>query len=489
MAEPRQQLLLEPSFAEFVRSDSFVRLSAGAPIDPQALRVGLTREGPRIEVLRLWPRPTAWVRSEGEFWLPLDPHVWLRPGVQMHLPRHHARRWGPAASAVWVPPPSEIVLQVVPAEVLGVLDRLDPSLQFDALRLLDAAPQSCDLFEANPALAALLARSVPVELPSGFEEVADRLHGRRIDLLELVGLPPRRWVERALRSLDPAALDGDSLAGVVDLIVRADRGVHRLLQHIRPLSRPVVEALVDPIAMLAATPALLQEAATKSDEELAEALPAFADDASPLARALHELGWSALEAERASARPRSLGRLATLTRGAGAPPPWTPEAYGPFPEPCAGELSLLTCPRVRLRPLSDPAALHAHGTAQDNCIPDDPSFVAQATEGESAFFEATWGGAEGVAATATVHLTSHQGDWSIEEVAGARNAPAPPWLQDAIEAWTAGLGDAPLRDGDGDDLPRLRKPRQEPEQLTLPLRLRVSVYDAPSGGGCPSDES
>lgn len=330
---------------------------------------------------------------------------------------------------------------------------------------------------------------MPVELPSGFEEVADRLHGRRIDLLELVGLPPRRWVERALRSLDPAALDGDSLAGVVDLIVRADRGVHRLLQHIRPLSRPVVEALVDPIAMLAATPALLQEAATKSDEELAEALPAFADDASPLARALHELGWSALEAERASARPRSLGRLATLTRGAGAPPPWTPEAYGPFPEPCAGELSLLTCPRVRLRPLSDPAALHAHGTAQDNCIPDDPSFVAQATEGESAFFEATWGGAEGVAATATVHLTSHQGDWSIEEVAGARNAPAPPWLQDAIEAWTAGLGDAPLRDGDGDDLPRLRKPRQEPEQLTLPLRLRVSVYDAPSGGGCPSDES
>ena len=112
MAEPRQQILVEPSFSELIQSDRFVRLSAGAPIDAHALRLGLTPEGPRVEVLRLWPRPSAWARHEDQLWLPTDPEVLLGPGLPQELDRYDPLR-DCSTCAQWVPSPADAARELV----------------------------------------------------------------------------------------------------------------------------------------------------------------------------------------------------------------------------------------------------------------------------------------------------------------------------------------------------------------------------------------
>ncbi|MCP4870334.1 MAG: hypothetical protein GY898_16645 [Proteobacteria bacterium] len=483
MAEPRQQILVEPSFSELIQSDRFVRLSAGAPIDAHALRLGLTPEGPRVEVLRLWPRPSAWARHEDQLWLPTDPEVLLGPGLPQELDRYDPLR-DCSTCAQWVPSPADAARELVPADVLELVQRFDPSVQFDVLRLLEAVPWSRDLAADNPALAALLARSVPGELPAGFEEVGDLLQSRRTELLAYLDLPPRRWVERTLRAVRARDFDADLLAGLAALVGRADRGEVRLLQHLRPLRWHVLEVLVDGVAMLAATPALLRQAVGLRPDDLAEALPAWRYDPNPLLCALLRLGWESLEEERPPSRPRSLRRLAALTAGACEDDfGWRAEAFPAF-DPCAGACTLLTSPPTSVVPLRDGAELLAHGVAQHNCIPDDPSYPKRAEGGESLFLSARWSTAEGPR-LATVHLVAHEGDWYLDQIAGSCNTRVPDWLGDAVERWAGGLGDAPcMADPDlGCPPPR----STEPEQLALPLRLPISPYDEPAVRGLTPD--
>jgi hypothetical protein len=372
------------------------------------------------------------------------------------------------------------------------------------LRLLEAVPASEDLFEANPVLAAMLARSVRPELPAGYGEVADRLRERRTQLLELLGLPPSRWIERMLRRLDLELLEACHLDGLRSLIEAGGRSVRRILQHVHPLSQPVIEVLLDYPAMLAATPALLQEAAPLDADELGELLPRYRDASSPLQAALAAIGFANVESP-GMPRPRSLRRLAVVSR-AQVPEEdgsWTPASYPRFAESPSGPATLLSWPRVDLRPLADATALWEHGTAQENCIPCDPSYPARARRGDAAFFELGWAVSDGqlpgtiagqaVPAhqcrfTATLQISAHGGDWAVEDLMLVFNLEAPEWLEEAIAAWVGGLGDAPLPCGDdGVEGLSLTAGPSEPEQLSLPLRLAWSACDTPEALGRASD--
>lgn len=416
-----------------VESPRFRRLAAGAPCHVHALRLVLRPDGPTVVVLRLWPRPAAWARgSEPGLWLPEDVSTPLvARGCELQaLPE-----------TPWLPDLRSLAKALLPQWVEAVLGGVPAELQWDCLRLLDAVPRSAELMAENPVLMAALAATVSQELPARYEEIAAGLTGPRRDLLPLLDLPRRRWMVRLLSRLESSALDRRLLSDLVVGLRSDDRRLVKALQHLRPLPRHVLQVVLHPDLGAEVATAMLQEAATRTLEELHLLLGYTPHGESPLVGAFDTVRLFGEREGRPKPHPRTLGHLARLVREAelDLAEPWDPASFDAFAEGPAGQCSLPTSPRVEVSPLEDAAALYAHAAEQLVCIVADPEYPSLAQDGRAAFFAVIWGDR-----SATLMLARDGLAWVVEELRGACNEDVPGWLADALAGWAEGLGEGSL---------------------------------------------
>ena len=431
---------------------------AGAPCEAQAVR-----EEPEVGVLRLWPRPQAWVRDPAG-WLPSEDWVRLDPPAADRPRQRRWIRWRPAAHG--------LADEVVPPDVLRTARNFHPSSQFAVLRLLDALREAAPLLEMDPALGALVAAAVPQELPAAYEEVRSLLDQRRTRLLAWLRVPPRRWIVRLLRRLDARAIGIEPLRTLTSLLQTSrSPEVESLLKHIRPMPWWMLEVVCDSLARAAVSPSLLMEASSLDLETVRQRIGAPPGDLdhNPLCDVLSTVTWAALHEGRLVPRSRTLEGLGRLCRDRleQPPHPWRAEEYEPFPLPPAGDCTLTTFPPVRLRPLRDAAELLTHGRRQDNCIVQNSRYPEEAGTGRAVLFEVGWD-SPGGETLATLMISFGRRGWTVHQLLGPTNLSVPPWLADAVSDWVVSLpapAGAKRRTGQ-------RSPPATPsfQQIGLPLR-------------------
>ncbi len=416
-----------------------------APCEPQAVR-----GGPTPKVIRLWPRPQAWSRRDG-IWFPIDVRVALS-----------ASGGGDASCDGGWHPELPSLLSVIPDSVRTLLERVHPSAHFALLRLVEAVPESAELVVSNPLLAVALAERVRQELPLDYEEVRALLGRRRTDLLDWLGLRPKRWIERLMRRLEAPTIPTDVLVSLAGVLAAENRAIDRILQHVRPLPGWLLAVVLDDVAYMVATPAILMEAQAVGIEGVRWKLRARPRATNPLLEALDYIAWTTIEQQRPLPRLRTLAEAAARYRRmrAGAAP-WEPNDFSSFPSPPAGAATLLTVPLIAARPLRSAVELHAHGLAQTNCIVDQDRYPRGAAAGKVAFFEISWPTREG-AVVATLEVGQDAHGWRSLQLRGASNASVPEWVEEGVRDWVGRF-----------DLRAPRRPRAGGTQIALPLRGRT----------------
>ncbi len=410
-------------------------LLLGLPSPPDGVQSArLVQTGGRSEVqaLRLWPRPGAWrLRPGSRTWTPTNVAVAI--DVRYAEPCFVAP---PAPLDHWNPPLSDVAAEAVPPEVRDAVEAVHHRMQLRLLRLLDRAPAAIALARNDlTLLVALCSRR------GAAARLLPLLHGRRRGLLPLVGLLAAPWILRVLsrvptHDLSPARLDR---------LLRALRDgtlqQHKMLRHAHHLEQEVLDVICGPHVDMVA--------------------PMFVDeltyyDGLCLGGELN-IHWSvpcavnqALKRVRSSAggwhgRPfRSLRALRRALVAIGHCEPaaddvmavWDPARYPSFPQPPAGPLTLLTTPRLSLRPLATAVDLRRHGRSQRNCLVMVRGYPARTASGAGYGYEVRWDqGADAAAGTLWLDKRGGRG-WRVSELQLTWNASPPPWVARALQTWT-----------------------------------------------------
>ncbi len=388
------------------------------PIEPQAHRA-YDLDGVQVtEVLRVWPRPSAFHRVGTGRWQPWDPAIDVR---WAEAPAEEDERAG--SDDVGWNIPLQALLARIPEPVRAALMALDDPACWLALQMLCEVPEALDVVREIPSLGGLLAHALADSCEHDL--ACDRLraalkHPRR-DVLPLVGLPPEPWMLKALKKLDPRALSTSDPNRVRQVFKTVDGEVLKLLRHLPFLRHDVLICLRRPGLLWHASYSLL---ADPTEEFL-----------------LHEYLADIYFARRyRGAKPspdrftsrREVADFHAAMGGADALL-WDPHQYRSFEVP-TGDVLIDGEPPLAVHAVTSPTEMSDLARKDGLCIATDTSFPEQAQDGVAAMYRCTWrvGNKE---RTATVWLRLRRDGWLAEQVRMPQNAAPPSWLEDRLDRW------------------------------------------------------
>ena len=215
-------------------------LPPDCPITPQAHRVCDQDGVTRVEVVRVWPEPSAWVHTFEEGWRPWRPEIHVQwadsPAEDNEYPGQDNVDWDV---------PLQPLLQAIPAAIRRVLAPLDDPHCWLALRLLYDVPEALDIASGVLCLAGLLAQQVDDADDREVACVALRaaLRRPRKHLLPLAGLPERTALLRVLTRVEPRALSIPGPAMIRQVLTSEEPRVVKLLRHLPSIRADVLYVL------------------------------------------------------------------------------------------------------------------------------------------------------------------------------------------------------------------------------------------------------
>ena len=431
-----------------------------APIDAQSHRVVEISGSPVAEVIRFWPSPGCYRGTLGGGWLERFPCL--------HVRWADVEPWEEECAgedAIGWSSPLGPLLGAIPKDVRATLMSQDDAVCWAALKLLHDVPEALSIAQEAPTLTGLLAMTLAESKnwTAACDELRGLLRRPRQHLLPVVRLPPQKSLLRILARVDPTAVGIPGHRQVINLLKTGDRRVEKWLRHI-PWVRPdVVLVLLDERLVPLCTFDLIRD----MGDAIEFGLEAHLDRV--------RRGRRAGQVPRTPARFRSRQEVFEFCRDARpAPePPWVPEDFPePFEHPTGGAV-LPGTPTVNVRPVRTALQMQEGGVVDHLCTATTRGYPEQAGLGVGAMFLAEWK-EPGESLRATVWLRFHrvQG-WTIDELALARNEPAPIWLCRRLAAWVESTVGGLL---DPDE----PVAAAGPTQLVLPLTPRHSPFDAPS---------
>jgi len=125
---------------------------------------------------------------------------------------------------------------------------------------------------------------------------------------------------------------------------------------------------------------------------------------------------------------------------------------------------------LKMRALESGKAIYEHAQKMGNCLAQSRPHIRPIVAGEAAAYEVEWAGAPGLpVATGTAFLRrGRRGQWSLVEIALARNAQPPDWLTQKVWNWVSERSPAPGRAlGRLPGLPE--RTLIDPDQLWIPF--------------------
>jgi len=434
-----------------------------APFTPSSTQVTGTAERPAIRIVQVWPTPRIAIYGlrcdiwgpGGSLFVPLQV---VEPGFTIAEDDRRPHEEG------WDPPLSEALRQV-PQPVRAALRPLPLGVQWRALQLVAAVPEALDLFRDNPTFGGLLAEwhHSEIDPEPGRQLVREALRRPRRQLLQLLGLPTRRWIVRALAKTDPAALRDPGPRRLVAALNSRDRRGRRWLQHLDPIRADVVGVLDRPDLLDLVNFSLL------TDPHRSEGLS--------LVRLLALVG---LQRDSGLA-PRRPGRFSSWsellsTYRAYEANGWSERYPGVFEMP-TGEVWLPGDPVLRLSPITTVGAMARQGRQQANCVTSSPSYPTAAWMGGGAMYSLAWDeGRRDQTGTVWLRL-DEDGRWEVREVEGFAGGWIEPICYGRLEAWAESLHHV----AEPDDALHLDDARgRVDQQLQLPFSVPSSPLDAPA---------
>lgn len=348
----------------------------------------------QIFILRPWPDPRAWVRTDGSPWRGAFCPMWKLGGV-FSASEYDAR----------VPEDVQAALRQVPAQ------------QFGLLSLLARVPAARELVRHDLALAWLLANAKLFAPACGLREIRRALAKGRRRALQLLGFPAENRLLNLLRKLDLATLQH---VGELHALRHLHLDQLRELAHLPRIDGDIIALVGAPELARLRGPRLLAEMALHParqapphPDRVTEKLWVILQHSLLVEREVAPLN-SLAEVERAHWDARSGMHLYQQTC-----PPWRPAPALPPPPPQLGA-----------RRIWEEYDLIAEGAVMQHCIADPRGrYLAQLQAGRAAVFHL----ASPVAAT--VYLV-HSGErWLLGEMHGVRNASVPLGQRQLVGEW------------------------------------------------------
>lgn len=136
--------------------------------------------------------------------------------------------------------------------------------QWPLLMFLTHDAGACELAEANPALAFILAQKLGSD--RGLIASLDCSALRQRDLMAILGLPSLNSAVNLFRKIDPASISGDNWPAIVTVLTKELAASKSRLSHLPSINYGVVEILAHPEASRAASAYLLNEVANDRSE-------------------------------------------------------------------------------------------------------------------------------------------------------------------------------------------------------------------------------
>lgn len=402
------------------------------PDEPQAVRRVKVRGGTETQALRLWPRPGAWrFHPESQTWKPMNVEMEVKAEVLTssyfdYYPELHG----------WEPLLSDVLDAVLPTEIRDVVIRANPRNQLRVLRLLHSAPGVIDLADSNIGLVVALASR-------RFDKakVQPLLSKRRRDLLPLLDLPGEKWIVRLLARVCGRGLYPARLKRLLDTLRSGTPRQQKMLRHASELSSRVLDVVCGPYTDTI-EPTFVEELTYWDGMAVSFYLDAPLSRDSAVNSALKRLrastaGWNGKPFRSLRDLRRDLVAIGHCDPNADdLEEVWEPARYPSFPDPPAGGLTLLTTPRISLRPLSNATDLRKHGRRQRNCLPSEPWYPDAISAGRACGYEVEWV-QSGEPRVGTLWLDKRGGrGWRLGQLLLSRNAEPPPWVARALKAWT-----------------------------------------------------
>ncbi len=374
-----------------------------------------------IEVIRMWPDPRAWRRLGNGPWRGSRPEIdlTLRPPPTRGRPR-----WRREAANI------RAATERVPEEVRRLIAPLPTHFQWRTLSFAARVDGGLELLASNPTLAAALAHPMAFGLKVNrpLRAARRKVRRKRAHIVEWLGLPPKRSVERLLRRIPPEDIGGDTL-----IHLRACVGMH-VLSHAPRLDRELLRLLARQGETTTLSPALILELSRLSRADLPTVMtriwrvrrlsyllrdrhPQVLRSVNQVRRVERDLQRRYDQNERGVPRPTPLNALDITF----PPPPFAAADCGP----------------VSLTPASSTAELRHIGKTLKNCLDGGVNhYGLRIARGASAVFaveEKSTGALIGA-----LHLQRNGGEgarWATAELRGPRNEPLPSERESLIESW------------------------------------------------------
>jgi hypothetical protein len=406
------------------------RILATAPAEVDAWSVLPAEDGYTrlVRVVRGWPRLGAWIYgADLGGWVPTE----LLIPVDVADPGHEPD--GFLYLGDWSSPIEELYCQI-PRTVRGAVRPLPDIFQWWSLLLLSAVPEALDLVQSSPILAGLLAYRCKPGSECSPEDVRPLLGQPRRRLLRLLDLPERKWVIRALRKIQPLALLHPGPGAVMELMGSTDKRQVRLLQHLPNLGADVLRVLRDSTSLGMSTFSLL------ADPGDPITWPSLSLD-----RLLNDVAKARAEGRTSPKPARYSTRAEVLAAFESVRPIDLLSAFpGEFDVPSGG-VSLGTEPVLYLRPLRSAAEMLAHGRAEENCLPNEPSFFKSAHAGDGVMYVLRWAEEKGADAgedrerieqVVTLWLRRcRPAGWKVNQLLAKNDEEVPDWVACRVDGW------------------------------------------------------
>jgi hypothetical protein len=404
---------------------------ATAPAEVDAWSVMPAEDGypELVRIFRGWPRLGAWIYgADLGGWAPTE----LLIPVDVADPGYEPD--GFLYIGDWSSPIEELYRQI-PETVREAVRPLPDIFQWWTLLLLSAVPEALELVQSSPILAGLLAYRCKPDSELSPEDVRPLLGQPRRRLLRLLDLlPEKKWIIRALLRIHPLALLHPGPGAVMELMGSTDKRQVRLLQHLPDLDADVLRVLRDPTSLGMSTFSLL---ADPGNSIIWSSLS--------LDRLLADVA-QAREEGRTSQKPARYRTRAELLAAFNSVRPI--DLLSAFPGDFAvpsGGVSLGVDPVLYLRPVGSAADMLAHGRAEENCLPNEPSFFKSAHAGDGAMYVVRWAeedgadageGREPVEQVATLWLRHCPPvGWEVNQLLAKNDQEVPDWVACRAEWW------------------------------------------------------
>lgn len=385
-------------------------------------------EDSRVTVLRAWPDPRAWLRTDGQPWRgcrPGEPILW-RIGAATH-PRFVERsicRAGQLDDSDTLgrlrtgltlrSQAARDFLAHFPERVLA-LAGAPPERHWHLITLLARVPGADELAEGNLALAHAMASSWvfrPRSESQPFRSARRVVRRRRPQIAEWLGFPARPAVVRVLAKVRPSAL---TVRGLLYLRrTLCSEPIPKALLHLPSLDRCALRIVTDPQLVSHVTHSFLDDANSDPTEAGLERVAYMLDD---ILRMAGELGQRLGPLRSVSELRRVHDELAeSLNRSANEelastiiPPP-----------PVAGTDEIV--------PLASAAEILVEGREMHHCV---ASYIRRVAAGQVYVYRVL------APERATLSLRSDRDGWELDQLQGPGNAAVQHETVQQVQAWLA----------------------------------------------------